>query len=120
MKAKTILLLGDAVQIFLFMVVGLQFHDSGVTRFLPNFIPFAFAWWLAGHYTNQWAVPTWRSLWTVLPAAALAAPLGAVLRAAWLGSVALPLFTAITAAGLALVFILWRALFLLIFAKRTS
>ncbi len=120
MKAKTILMLGDAVLIFLFMVVGLQFHDSGGARFLPNFVPFAFAWWLAGHFTNQWATPTWRSLWSVLPAAALAAPLGAVLRAAWLGGIALPLFTGITAAGLSLLFILWRMLYILVLAKRVS
>ncbi|MCW5874364.1 MAG: DUF3054 domain-containing protein [Anaerolineales bacterium] len=118
MNSKTILMLGDAVLILLFMVVGLNFHDSAAVRLLPNFVPFAFAWWLAGHYTDQWAVPTWRSLWKVIPAAVLAAPLGAVLRAAWLGGVALPLFTGITAAGLALVLIAWRAVYLLVFANR--
>lgn len=113
-------MLGDAVLIFLFMVVGLNFHESGAARLLPNFVPFAFAWWLAGSVTDQWAAPSWRSLWRVLPAILLAAPLGAVLRAAWLGGVALPLFTGITALGLGLVLIAWRALYPLVFAKRMS
>ncbi|MBX3005809.1 MAG: DUF3054 domain-containing protein [Anaerolineales bacterium] len=118
MKANHILLLGDLVLITLFMLVGLQFHSSGAERLLPNLVPFAAAWWLAGHLTDQWQVPSWRTLWKLLPAMVLAAPLGAVLRAAWLGGVALPLFTAITAAGLAAVLLVWRAIYLWLFAKR--
>lgn len=120
MRSKHILILGDAVLILAFMLVGLRFHESDSTRLLPNLIPFGLAWALAGYYLNQWAVPTWRSILSVLPAMLLAAPLGAVLRAAWLGGVALPLFTAITAAGLAVVLMAWRAVYLLVFAKRKS
>ncbi|QYK49905.1 MAG: DUF3054 domain-containing protein [Anaerolineales bacterium] len=120
MRSNHILMLGDALLILAFMIVGLGFHESDSSRLLPNLVPFGLAWALAGYYLNQWAPPTWRSILSVVPAMLLAAPLGAVLRAAWLGGVALPLFTAITAAGLALVLMVWRALYLLIFAKRKS
>lgn len=118
MKSNTILIAGDAVVLALLVLVGLNFHQSDAsTRLLPTLLPFLAAWALAACSLNLWAQPTRGGLWRVLPAMLLAAPLGAILRAAWLGSAALPLFTLIMGATLALGLIAWRAIHILVFAR---
>lgn len=118
MKVNSILVIGDALVILALMILGLNFHQSDAgERLLPNLLPFLAAWALVAVLLGLWAAPTWRGLWRVLPAVALAAPLGAVLRAAWLGGVALPLFTLIIGATLALGLAVWRALHILFFQR---
>lgn len=118
MKPNYMLIAGDTVVVLALVLVGLGFHQSDTgTRLLPNLLPFLAAWALAAGSLNLWAQPAWGGLWRLLPAMALAAPLGAVLRAAWLGSTALPLFTLIIGATLALGLIAWRAIYILLFAR---
>lgn len=121
MKHNSILIAGDAIVILLMVMLGLSFHQSDAeTRLLPNLLPFLAAWALAAGMLGQWNPPSWRGLWRVVPAMLLAAPLGAILRAAWLSSMALPLFTFIIGVTLALGLIVWRAVYLLIWGRKRS
>ena len=121
MKRKFLLLIGDSIAILLVVLLGLSFHQSEVaTRLQFTFFPFPGSWLLAA-----WAVRLYgrtlvfSDLWRVPIAAVLAAPLGAVVRAAWLGSAAIPAFVAVMAGVLMIGMFILR-MTLLFFATRKA
>jgi hypothetical protein len=118
MKPNYIIVAGDALVIFLLVWVGIRFHQGEPGgRVLFTLLPFAFAWALAAGLLGMLRPLAWRELWRVLPAMLLAAPLGAVLRSAWLGTAALPIFTLVLGGTLAAGLLVWRALFNLVFNR---
>jgi hypothetical protein len=107
------LLLGDALVLAAATVVGFATHDtlgSAGARLLTTFLPWLAAWLLLGpalgalEEPRPGARPALWAAWGML----LAAPLAAVLRAAWLGTAVLPLFVAIMGGVTALGIFLWR------------
>lgn len=113
-----ILIIGDALVIFLLVFVGIRFHQSDPSqRLLYTLLPFLLAWFFAASFLGVLTPLAWGKLWRILPTMLLAAPLGSILRSAWLGTVALPIFTLIMGATLALGLLAWRAIYSLVFAR---
>ena len=116
---KLSLILGDGVALALITVVGFASHGetelSYAPRMLTTFVPLLVGWYLIapwlGLFDTQVASDPKR-LWRPPLAMALAAPLTAVLRAAMLRGVALPLFTLILGGSAALGMLLWRSIWL--------
>jgi hypothetical protein len=63
---------------------------------------------------------SWRQLWRIPAAAALAAPTGAAIRALWLSASFVPIFTIVIGAALAAGLLISRSIFILIFGNRWS
>ena len=118
------LLAGDALVLLGVVFVGLRFHEQTSLARLPfTFIPWLLAWLIAGlplglfsGMRPGFAVLSGRILWATL----LAAPLGVVLRAAWLGTAALPLFALILGGVSALALLAWRVLYLLLSRRNAN
>lgn len=117
---------GDALTIAIVTAAGFATHGLLETasneRLLATFLPFLFAWCVAaaavgGFDPTRAEAP--RQLWRPAIAALLAAPLGAVLRGAWLGAPVLPLFAGIMAATMTVAMLLWRGGYLLVRSRRT-
>lgn len=113
------LLLGDLVVLALGTVAGFATHDtldSGLARMLATFLPLCAGWLLVGPWLGVYDPTlsrTAQGLWRVPYAMLLAAPLAGVLRAAWLGSAALPVFVTVLAGVNGLALLVWRALYVL-------
>jgi hypothetical protein len=102
---------GDAVVVFVVTLVGFLSHDESplalVNRFLASWVPFTLAWILAAYPVGLYQDER-SSLDRLIIAALLAAPLGAILRGLWLGTVVQTTFVLVMAGVLALGMILWR------------
>lgn len=117
-SSRYILLASDALVIFLLVFVGIRFHQSDPSaRILYTLLPFLFSWVFAASALGVLGPLPWRGLWRILPAMLLAAPLATILRSAWLGTPALPIFALIMGATIAAGLLVWRIVFNLIFAK---
>lgn len=118
-KTQWILLLGDIAAIFLTVAAGFQNHETVsifFQRFAFTFVPWTLAWLLIAPKFDLFSLPfegMRMQMAKIIYAMLLASPLAVVLRAAWLGSAALPLFALIMGASSALALVIWR----LIFAK---
>jgi len=115
MSFPVLLVLGDATCILLATLAGFAFHRessaSAPGRFLATLLPFAASWLLASLLVGAYAGgPDQRRRRTgrALAAAALAAPLGAVVRGAWLGTAVLPIFVAVIGSVVAGLILVWR------------
>jgi hypothetical protein len=108
---KYLLLVGDTVVVFVAAVIGFLSHSESplalVNRFLASWIPFTFAWIVAGYGLDLYSTDRF-SLSRLLLGAILAAPLGGLLRGLWLGTVIQTTFVFVMAAVLALGMIVWR------------
>lgn len=118
-----LLLIDDALAIFLVTYVGLKFHtlDAILMERLPyTFIPFLLAWVSAAvalHLYRPAVAGQWKQLWRVPVAALLAAVPAAALRALWLDIPLVPLFALIMGAVLALALLLTRSLYIATFGR---
>ncbi|MGC8855593.1 MAG: DUF3054 family protein [Anaerolineae bacterium] len=118
MSKRTILILGDILLLALITIIGFASHgETSLTllpRMLTTFLPLLAGWFLLapwfGLFDSQVTAQA-KQLWRPALAMLLAAPLVAILRAAMLNTVALPLFTLILGSSAALGITLWRALF---------
>lgn len=116
-NSRWILLGGDFLALLVAVFLGLQFHQLGdqfLQRVAFTFLPWALAWFLtvaAVGLFGRARTSIFEQIWRVLWAMALASPFAALLRAAWLGSTALPLFALIVGLASALAIILWRILY---------
>ena len=118
MKSTLVLIVGDAIVILLAVLLGLFFHQSEMTvRLQYTFVPFLSAWLLAAWTLGLYSKP---SLLRVPLAAIFAAPLGAVVRAAWLGSTVIPIFAVVMAGVLTIGMLVWRTLFAFLVARRAK
>jgi hypothetical protein len=122
---RWVLLACDTIAIALTTLAGFARHGelmaAPTTRILAAFFPFWVAWlvtapWL-GVYRPQVA-SRWGQVWRAPLAALYAAPLGALLRAFWLGSPPLPVFAAVMACFTALAILAGRCLSLLLLRRK--
>ncbi len=122
---KLWLLVGDVLALAIITLVGFashgELHFSFAARMMTTFLPLLAGWFLLAPWfglfdLNVISAPS--QLWRPVLAMLLAAPLTAILRAAMLNTVALPLFTLILGASAALGMLLWRGLWWLIWGKR--
>jgi len=117
-KLNWTLIAGDVIALGLTTVIGFATHGetdlSFVPRMLTTFIPLVVSWFLftpwLGLFDMQITTAP-KQLWRPPLAMLLAAPMSAILRAAMLNTVALPLFTLILGASAALGMLVWRGLY---------
>lgn len=119
--SRSTLFAGDALALAIITVIGFASHGEVGAAYLPRmlttFLPLVAGWflvapWLGAFRTQAARDP--RQLWRPPLAMALASPMAAVLRAAMLGTAALPLFTLILGASAALGMLVWRALWVVL------
>ena len=119
-KSTRTLIAGDIIALVIITIVGFATHGETdiffVPRMLTTFIPFIISWFLIapwlGLFDSQ-ITSTAKPLWRPLLAMLLASPMAAILRAAMLNAIALPLFTIILGGSAALGMLVWRWLYLL-------
>ena len=109
--------MGDTVAIAILTFIGFATHGETDLSFVPRmgttFFPAIVSWFLIAPWFDLFDENICRSiksLWRVPLAMLYCAPLAVILRAALLGSAALPLFTLILGLSLALGMLLWRAI----------
>lgn len=119
MNKKTILILGDIIAIAIVTVIGFVTHGETGFSFLPrmaaSFFPVLAGWFLLAPWLglfDEQVIANPKLLWRVPLAMLFAAPLAVILRAALLGSAALPLFTLILGLTSAFGMLIWRAFYL--------
>lgn len=127
MKLPQIILLSDdAVVLALVCLIGIRFHqtDPSLLSRLPyTLLPFLAAWVFfaaACRLYDTKIASAWNQLWRVPIVAALAAPAGAAIRAAWLQVPFIPIFAIIMGVALAAGLLISRSIFILVFGKRWS
>jgi hypothetical protein len=120
------LVLGDIIALAIITVIGFATHGETDLSFLPRmlttFIPLLVSWFLIAPWLGLFNVQITsapKQLWRPLLAMLLAAPMTAVLRAAMLNTVALPLFAFILGGSAALGMLLWRGLYS-VFGRKTT
>jgi hypothetical protein len=90
---------------------------------LTTFIPLVVGWFLIAPWLGLFdakIITAPKQLWRPLLAMLLAAPMTAVLRAAMLNAVALPLFTLILGGSAALGLFIWRGLWTWIDRRKSA
>jgi len=117
-KLNWTLIAGDVIALGLITVIGFATHGetdlSFVPRMLTTFIPLVVSWFLFAPWLGLFDMQITtapKQLWRPPLAMLLAAPMSAILRAAMLNTVALPLFTLILGASAALWMLVWRGLY---------
>ncbi len=120
------LVLGDVIALTIITVIGFATHGETDLSFLPRmlttFVPLVVSWFLIAPWLGLFNVQITlapKQLWRPLLAMLLAVPMAAVLRAAMLNTVALPLFALILGGSAALGMLLWRGLYS-VFGRRTT
>jgi hypothetical protein len=119
-KSKWILIAGDILALAVITVIGFASHGetdiSFVPRMFTTFIPLVVSWFLIAPWLGTFdkeITSDPKQLWRPPLAMLLASPMSAILRAAMLNAVALPLFTIILGGSAALGMLFWRGLYLL-------
>lgn len=123
-KSGWILIIGDILALAIITFIGFASHGETDISFLPRmvttFVPLLVGWFLIAPWLELFEVQITsnpKQLWRPVLAMALAAPMAAILRAAMLNAVALPLFALILGGSAALGMLVWRALVLLLNRK---
>jgi len=119
-KSKWTLIAGDILALSVITVVGFASHGETNISFLPRmlttFIPLVLSWFLIAPWLGLFDAQITsepKQLWRPPLAMLLAAPISAILRAAILNAVALPLFTIILGGSAALGMLVWRGVLLI-------
>lgn len=106
---------GDILTLGIITVIGFVSHDETEVSFIPRmfttFFPLVTSWFLIAPWLglfNEKTTSKPKQLWRPPLAMLLAAPMASFLRAAFLNSVALPLFTLILGGSAALGMFIWR------------
>lgn len=119
-----LLLVDDAVSIFIVTFLGISFHqmDAILWERLPfTFIPFYVCWLIAAAALQLYQPQTagdWKQIWRVPAAAAIAALPGAALRSLWLATPLVPIFVLVMGAALAVVLLISRSIYIFAFGSR--
>lgn len=121
------LVLGDIIALAIITVIGFATHGETDLSFLPRmlttFIPLVVGWFLIAPWLGLFdpkVTSAPKQLWRPPLAMLLAAPTTAILRAALLNAVALPLFALILGSSAALGLLIWRGLWALIAQRRSA
>lgn len=119
-RKKLLLVIGDVAAVAVITVIGFASHGelkaSFAARMATTFLPLLAGWFLIAPWLGLFdlkVVSAPPQLWRPVLAMLLAAPLTAILRAAMLNSIALPLFALILGGSAALGMLIWRGLFCL-------
>jgi hypothetical protein len=126
MNKKTILILGDILAIAILTLIGFATHRQADASYLPRmvtaFFPVLLSWFVLAPWFglfDEQVNENPKLLWRVALVSLFAAPLATTLRAAWLGSTSLPLFTLILGSSNMLGMLVWRWIYIFI-ARRVS
>jgi hypothetical protein len=116
--------IGDLITLALVTGFGFATHGTLGTagsRMLTTFVPLLVAWAAVAPFLGAYdperagrASQLWRPFWAMV----LAGPLAAWLRAVWLNAPILWVFVLVLGGFSALGILAWRALYLLVFARR--
>ncbi len=123
---QSFLLTDDAIVIFIVTLLGIRFHETDPSLFarLPyTLLPFLAAWFFFAATLRLYDAVTasaWNQFWRIPVAAALAAPIGASVRALWLGTPVVPIFVIVMGTAIILGILISRSVFILAFGKRWS
>jgi hypothetical protein len=127
MNKQNILILGDILTISFLTVIGFATHGEIGISFIPRmgttFFPVLVSWFLLAPWfglLDEKITTNTKLLWRVPLVMLFAAPLATVLRAALLGSAALPLFTLILGSTFALGMVIWRAVYGLVLKRQPN
>ncbi|MBN1303614.1 MAG: DUF3054 domain-containing protein [Anaerolineales bacterium] len=119
MKERSQLVLGDLVALVVITLTGFATHGEIDTVYLPRMLatltPLVISWFLVAPWLALFdleVASSLKSIWRISLAAFLAAPMMAVLRAAVLGTAALPLFVLVMGVSTALGMLAWRGIWL--------
>ena len=118
-----LLLIDDAVAIFVVTMIGLGFHQMEAVlwdRVPFTFIPFYATWVLAAaalQLYNPARAGDWTQLWRVPLAAAIAALPATALRALWLGTPLVPVFVLVMGLAVFLGLLISRGLYIISFGR---
>ena len=114
-KSTWALIGGDILALGIITVIGFASHGKTEFSFIPRmfttFIPLVVSWFLIAPWLglfNEKTTSESKQLWRSPLAMLLAAPMASFLRAAFLNSVALPLFTLILGGSAAIGMFIWR------------
>ena len=126
-QSKWVLVAGDILALAVVTVIGFASHGeteiSLVPRMLTTLIPLVVSWFLLTPWLglfNSQITSNPKQLWRPPLAMLLAAPMTAVLRAAMLDGVALPLFALILGGSAALGMLVWRGVYLVWYKKKQT
>jgi hypothetical protein len=127
MNKKNILILGDILAIAILTFIGFATHGTTDASYLPRmaaaFFPVIFGWFILAPWFglfDEAVTENPKLLWRVALVSLFAAPLATTLRAAWLGSTALPLFTFVLGLSNALGMTVWRGMYIFITRRMTK
>ncbi len=127
MNKRTFLILGDLIAIAIVTVIGFATHGETGSSFLPRmaaaFFPVSVSWFLLspwfGAFDEQ-VISDRKRLWRVPVAMLFAAPLAVILRAAMLGTNAIPVFALVLGSTSAFGMFLWRAIYLYALSRKIT
>lgn len=118
LKSKWTLIAGDTLALAIITVIGFATHGETDVSFVPrmftSFIPLLIGWFLFAPWLglfNAQITTKPQQLWRPPLAMLLSAPMAAILRAAMLNGVALPLFALILGGSAALGMFVWRGIY---------
>ena len=110
-------IIGDILLHAILTVAGFASHNelNAVLRMFTTFLPLLIAWFWVAPWFGLFDVDVVRSpkrvWWRTAWAWTAVAPLGALLRALWLGTVVIPIFALVLTGLNALGFVIWRVLY---------
>jgi hypothetical protein len=126
-KSKWALITGDILALAIITLIGFASHGETDISFIPRmfttFIPLLVGWFLIAPWLGLFdaqATSDPKQLWRPPLAMLLATPMTAILRAAMLNTVALPLFTLILGGSAALGMLVWRVVWYLLSQKSSA
>ncbi len=121
MKNRTVLILGDALALFIVTLIGFTTHGEASTAFLPRiaaaYFPLLIGWFLIAPWFGLFqdkVIRDPRLLWRPALAMIFAGPLAVVLRGLILNAPVIPIFVVVFSVASALGVMVWRGLYLLI------
>ena len=114
-KSTWTLIAGDILALGIITFIGFASHGETDLSFLPRmlttFIPLVISWFLIAPWLrlfDRQVTSNVKQLWRPPLAMLLAAPITSILRATFLNSIALPLFTLILGGSAAIGMLVWR------------
>ena len=114
-KSTWTLIAGDILALGIITFIGFASHGETDLSFLPRmlttFIPLVISWFLIAPWLrlfDRQVTSNVKQLWRPPLAMLLATPMTSILRATFLNSIALPLFTLILGGSAAIGMLVWR------------
>lgn len=122
-REQIILIAGDILTLGLVTIFGFASHGTAGTagaRMLTTFLPLLFSWFMVAPFLKVYdpeSAANWSQIWRPFWSMVISGPLAAWLRGVILGTPILPLFILILGGVSAIGLLLWRSLYIVIFAR---